>query len=126
MVTLAFLLKKSHGWTGARLIFKQIIDPDRPRDEAVKQLEAYVAGQRIDADVEVLVKDGRTAYEIIRASSQGADLVLMGMPAPRDGDSVEQDRDRYRVLIESTDGMPPRALVLSAEDIAFHKIFTTD
>jgi hypothetical protein len=126
MVTLAFLLKKSRGWADARLIFKQIIDADQPKEDAEKLLQAYVAEQRIEADVEILVKDARTAYEIIRASSQGASLVLMGMPPPQEGESLESDRDRYRKLLESTAGLPPSALVLAAQDIEFHRIFAAD
>jgi hypothetical protein len=65
------------------------------------------------------VSDGRPALDILHDSSQGADLVLMGMAAPDDeGDFAEY----FERLRERTADLPCTVFVLAAEDIAFREV----
>ena len=64
-------------------------------------------------------------YEMIRDTSQGASLVLMGMPPPEDGESLASYSGRYERLMKHTEDMPPTAFVLTAQDIDFLRIFST-
>ncbi len=122
MLTLAYQIQKSPVWNQSKLIIKTIVNTEDERDAAVARLESFIEEQRIPAETVVLIKNEPSYFDIIRAASEGAGLVFMGMRAPREDETLEQYAQYYGTLMDATKDMPPLALVLAAEAIEFRHV----
>jgi len=122
VLTLAYQIRKSPVWKESRLVIKQIVDTERERQVADEYATRFLEEQRIVAEHEILLKEDRNVFEIIRQSSDGAGLVFMGMRAPGEEESTEAYSRYYGNLIETTQGMPTLAFVLASEAIEFRKV----
>lgn len=122
MLTLAYTMKRSAGWTSAGLVIRQIVDSDESRGDAERILQEYIQTQRIEAKVDVMVKDRPDVFEMMRETSRDTDLVLMGIRPPEEGEDLDVYTSSYRRLVINTEGLPPSALVLAAQDIEFFRL----
>jgi hypothetical protein len=122
ILTLAYQIQKSPVWKQSKLVIKTIVNTEDERDAAITRLESFLEEQRIPAETDVLIKNEPSFFDIIRASSEQAGLVFMGMRAPREDETLEQYSEYYGNLMEATKDMPPLALVLAAEAIEFRHV----
>ncbi len=122
VLTLAYQILKSPVWKESKLTIKTIVETEEERETAKERLESFIEEQRIPATAEVLIKRLPNVFDIIRQSSAEAGLVFMGMRPPEEEESTEDYSRYYGNLIKTTDGMPPLALVLAAEDIEFRQV----
>lgn len=122
ILTLAYQLQKSPVWKDSRLCLKTIANSEEEREAALKRLETFIEDQRIPAEAVVMIKDDAPIFDTIRNSSADAELVFMGMRAPDEGESIENYAGYYAQLIESTQNMPPIAMVLASEAIEFRQV----
>ncbi len=122
ILTLAYQIQKSPVWGQSKLVLKTIVETEEEREEAIKRLETFIEEQRIPAEAEVLIKRLPNVFDIIRQSSANAGLVFMGMRPPGEEETAEQYSKYYEHLIETTNNMPPLALVLAAEEIEFKQV----
>ena len=122
VLTLACQIQKSPVWKQSRLVIKHMVETEQERRLAEESTVRFIEEQRIPAEYEIIMKGQSSAFDIIRQSSADAGLVFMGMRAPGDEESVEEYSRYYGNLIETTQGLPPLALVLAAEEIEFRKV----
>jgi nucleotide-binding universal stress UspA family protein len=123
MLALAYLLQASPEWRGARLHLKTLVDSEEEREHATAHLRELIEAGRLEAQAETLVRDRTDRFDDIREASRDADLVLLGLRPP-DPEETDDDYSRYYAgLIARTDGFPPTAMVLAAEEIEFRRIF---
>ena len=61
----------------------------------------------------------RSPLDLLRDSSMGADLIIMGIAAP---DQVDNFAAYYDALKERTTGLPCTVFALAAEDVAFREV----
>ena len=118
MLILAYLLQTSMGWQGARVRLNMVVPDEAGARDARKNLRAMADRTRTGAEPNVLVKGDRDFWEILHDASSGADLVFMGIAAPKDTDFTEY----YQGLRERTTGLPSTVYVLAAEEIAFREV----
>jgi solute carrier family 12 (sodium/potassium/chloride transporter), member 2 len=123
MITLAYLIRQSPGWQEAHLKIKQIVDAAAEEESARRRLEAYLKEQRLDADVEVHVKETTDVFAMIRRLSAGADLVFFGLRAPQEDESPASYATSYKILLRNTSGLPAVAFVLAGQDIPFYRMY---
>jgi hypothetical protein len=123
MMALAYLLKTSPEWEGATLTLKTVVDDAADQPRALARLNELVQRGRFPATAEVLVRSGREVFEVMRAESQAASLVLAGIRPPAPDETAEVYAGYYQQVLQRTDGLPPTALVMAAEDIDFQRIF---
>jgi len=123
MLALAFLLNRDPEWAGSRLVLKTIVSSEEERDETMKQSESFIQNQRLNAETEVIVRRSGDAFETIRAASQGAGLVFLGMRAPEPDESAEEYGRYCQELMGHTENLPPTVMVMAAEDVEFDRIF---
>lgn len=117
MVILAYLMRTSLAWRGAKVYLKLVVPTESAAERARVNLDSIVARTRTGARSEVLVSGGRAFDEILRESSGDADLVFLGLAEPK-GDFVSYyERIRRRLR-----GLPTTVLVLAAEDVAFGEV----
>ncbi|HKL18379.1 MAG TPA: hypothetical protein VJ905_05400, partial [Halalkalibaculum sp.] len=117
MMILAYLLQSSRSWWDAEVRIKMVVDNEFAAEEAKNNLLRIVDKIRTGAKPEVLVSNGRSFDEILRDSSQDADLVMLGMAEPDNNFSRYYNRVQQRLK-----GLPTTILVLAAEDISFGEV----
>ena len=123
ILALVLLLRRSTEWAGAGLNIRMIVENREEAIEYEKRLEEFVEKERLNAETETIMREGRDPYEIIRSSSEGADFVFLGIRAPGEGETPEQYSAYYRRLLEHTRDLPPTALLMAAEHVDFRRIF---
>lgn len=126
MLALAYLLVRSPAWTQSTLNLKMIVTTEEDRESALAQLNAYVEEARIGSSTHtevLLLPAGQPVFTAIRESSRDADLVVLGMRPPDEGEGLAAYSLYYADLLKHTHDLPPTALVMSAEEIQFHDIF---
>jgi len=123
MLALSYLLKRSPAWKDAELVLKTVVGASEQQHDTMARIEEFIENTRIEARAEVLVATTGEVFNIIREQSADADLVLLGIRSPEEGESDEAYTAYYSDLQDKVNGLPPSALVMAAEDIDFHAIF---
>ena len=103
MLLLAHLLIQNRDWTGSNIVLKSLANDE----EMLKDTESYLARLmpeiRINAEADVILKPkDRPVQEIIRAESEGAEVVFLGLAIPEHGHESEYAQR----LIELSHDMP--------------------
>ncbi len=123
MLALAYLLNRSAGWRKSKLMIKTIVDSDAEREGAEVRLGEFIERSRLEATAQVIMRRSDGIFPTIRAESQGADIVFLGIRAPVPDERPEDYAKYYETLLANTDNLPPTALVLATETIDFSAIF---
>lgn len=117
MLILAYLLRTSREWRDAEIHLKLVV-PDEAAAQATRSnLDTMLRQLRIRALPQAIAAQGRPFAEILRRSSQKADIVFLGMARP-DNNFTEY----YEQLHAITTGLPTTVFVLAAPDFAFSEI----
>jgi amino acid transporter len=119
LMILGYLLRSSLAWRGAEVRLKMVVPSEKAAEGARANLAGVATATRTGLRPQVLVANDRPFRDILRESSTGADLVLMGMRAPT-GD--ERYVEYYQQLQEQTRGLPMTLFVLAAEEVAFRDV----
>jgi len=120
MMILAYLLQSSRKWWDAKVNIKMVVADPQAADEVEKNLVQILDRIRIDAEPEVMVSNGRSFDDVLHESSQGADLVLMGMAKP--GETEQDFVTYYQDLHNRLTNLPTTIMVLAAEEISFGEV----
>ncbi|MEJ2205498.1 MAG: Na-K-Cl cotransporter [Gemmatimonadota bacterium] len=118
LMILGYLLKTSLTWQSADVRLKMVVPNESAAEDARRNLSGVLAQTRTGLVPQVLVARGRSFLDILEESSQGADLVLMGLAAPDDMDFAAY----YSDLKARTSHLPCTVFVLAAEDVAFREV----
>ncbi|MFH1383787.1 MAG: Na-K-Cl cotransporter, partial [Candidatus Omnitrophota bacterium] len=125
MLALAYLITMSSKWEKTNLILKTIIQDPSKKEETLKNVSAFIKGQRIDAQASVIVNDkNEDVFNVIKDSVTDANLVFLGLRPPADDESPEEYSRYYVDLLNKTEHFPSTILSLASEDIAFNRIFS--
>ncbi|NJN04142.1 MAG: amino acid permease [Leptolyngbyaceae cyanobacterium RM1_1_2] len=117
MLLLADLLRANIDWREATLNLKLIVEDTAAAADAEANLANLMQKLRIAAMPEVLVSEEQSFEETLKASSQTADMVFLGMAAP------EQNFGSYYAKLQSrTQNLPPTVFVLAAPDFSFAEV----
>lgn len=123
MLALACMVRRSSDWSGARLRLCRIVEKEEARDEAQRTLSAFLTQARVNAEVTVLIQDGRPAFERIREASRDSSLVFLGVRKPDETESDEAYATYTRAFLEGTSGLPLTVFAMAAETVDFQGIF---
>ncbi|WP_018127428.1 hypothetical protein [Balneola vulgaris] len=117
MMILGYLLQSSQTWFNAEVYLKMVVDSEKGAEDAQKNISEISTRLRTGAKTEVIVSNGRSFEEILHESSEGTDLIFMGMAEPNN------DFLNYYTSIQNRlKGLPTTILVLAAEDISFGEV----
>ena len=117
MMILAYLIQSSLRWRGVEVKIKMAVPTEDGARDAMANLQALVDQMRTGATPEVLVTGDRPFHEVLRESSSGADLVVLGMAEPGEDFATYFDGLRAR-----TAGLPTTMFVLAAEEIGYSEV----
>jgi amino acid transporter len=121
VLSLAYLLKRSKGWSATRIKLKRIIGDEKERQEIEQSLVKYIKEQRLDVDLDLVVREQRDVFEIIHESSRSAALVFIGLREPGPEETSADYGAYYQHLIAATEGLPV-ALVLASQKVDYQQI----
>lgn len=103
MLLLAYLLTRNAEWRDAGIRVLSIASNDLMKAKTERFLQQLIPEIRINAEVDVMVKPAdKTVKEMILAESATADLVLLGLAAPPQG----EEEAYARRLCEMVEGLP--------------------
>ena len=103
MLLLAYLLARNPEWRDARIRILSVASNELMRGQTERFLAELIPEIRIKADVEVMLRgEEESVMEIMHRESASADVVLLGLATPEEGDE-EKYAVRLRELVE---GMP--------------------
>ncbi|MDD9951950.1 MAG: Na-K-Cl cotransporter [Zetaproteobacteria bacterium] len=134
-LALGYLIQSHTTWEQAELNLKSISCEKEEVKSGRELLNRFVGESRLDANWHMVYHDGpqETIFERIKAESKQANLIFIGMlPPDLDAFEVEPEQitkayaEYYRGLLRKTDGFPPLAMTIAAEEMDFHKIFVPE
>ncbi|MFZ6053358.1 APC family permease [Halocola ammonii] len=121
MIVLAFLLQNSLDWQNAQINLKMLTTSENAAQGARKNLENIVGQMRIDVNTEVICDSEQDFYSILHQSSQGADLIFLGMAEP----TGEFDFVNYFSNMQlRTADLPTIIFTLASEDIVYEDVLS--
>ena len=120
MLLLAYLISSDVDWNEARVNLKLVVEDESAAQPARENVNNIVEELRLGVEV-VIVVDERPFPQVLRESSQTADLVFLGLPEPKE-DFI---RD-YTRLISWIEDLPTTVLVLSAPDYDYEEVLNKD
>jgi amino acid transporter len=121
MLILAYLLRTGLAWRGAEVRLKVVVPSETAAAGVRENLSEILHRSRTGAEAEVISSEGRAFAEILRESSVGADLVMVGLAPPDEGFADYLDR-----LRRLTAGPATTLFVLASESIAFKEVLFSD
>lgn len=87
MLLMAYLLNRNHVWRDAQIRIMSIASNELMKSQTERFLEQLMPEIRIKASVEVMLRDeGESVVEIMHRKSSSADVVLLGLATPEQGD----------------------------------------
>jgi amino acid transporter len=119
MLLLAYLVHTSLEWRGSEVRIQMVAPNEAAAEEMRRTVGERLRQTRTGAALHVIQAEGRSFDEVLHATSQAADLVLMGLAVPEPGADFAA---YYTALRARTDGLPTTLFVLAAEDIAFGQV----
>ena len=118
MLLLAYLIHTSLEWRGSELRIQMVA----PNEAAAAEMRATVGEllrqTRTGAALHIILAQGRTFDQVLRETSHGADLILLGLARPDADDFAAY----YTALRTRTAGLPTTLFVLASEEIAFGQV----
>jgi hypothetical protein len=126
ILAVVLLLRRSPEWERAKLNIRLVVESGEEAVEYEKKLEQFVEKERLQAETETILRKGRDVYDIIRTSSEGADLVFLGLRPPGEEEPAEEYSAYYERLLVETRDLPPTALLMATEQVDFWRIFDSD
>ncbi|MEL6543030.1 MAG: Na-K-Cl cotransporter [Myxococcota bacterium] len=112
MLLLAFLLTNHPRWRGATVEVITVVESEGAKAKADVAIRRVLQNARLEAEPNIIVRDGRSLPEIMREVSPRADLAIIGIRVPEDDDGVDPFFDRMSAMLEE---MPTTIMVRSAK-----------
>ncbi len=121
MLLLAYLLSSALDWRKAQVNLKLVVEDETAAQSARENVNNLVEELRLGVQVQVIVGDKRPFPQILRESSQQADLIFLGLPEPK-----ADFRQDYERIISWTAELPTTVLVLSVSDYSYEEVLSED
>ncbi|WP_038025720.1 amino acid permease [Synechococcus sp. PCC 7336] len=115
MLLLADLLAADIDWRQAKLHLKLMVQDNAAVAAARANIERLLRRLRIDAQSQIIESVSRPFHVVLKETSQHADLIFLGMNAPKDNDYAQY----YDELQQRTAGLPSTVFVLAASGFTF-------
>lgn len=92
MLILSYMLTLNPEWQSARIYVREVIDHPNQHSSITDTLKRSLNEARIKADVEVIVKNGRSFPDILFEYSSNSDIVMLGLKTTEEGEEREHTK----------------------------------
>jgi amino acid transporter len=92
MMLLAYMLTLNPEWKHARINIREVIDHPGQQTSISEAITESLNEARIDAEIKVIISNGRSFPEILREYSYESDIVMLGLKYTGDGEEKEHVR----------------------------------
>lgn len=92
MLILSYMLTLNPEWQSARIYVREVIDHSNQHSSITDTLKRSLNEARIKADVEVIVKNGRSFPDILFEYSSNSDIVMLGLKTTEEGEEREHTK----------------------------------
>jgi len=92
MMILAYMLTLNPEWQHARINIREVIDHPGQQSGISEAITRSLKEARIEADIEVIIKKGRSFPEILKDYSSESDIVMLGLKYTEKGEEEEHSR----------------------------------
>ena len=92
MMILAYMLTLNPEWKHARINIREVIDHPGQQTTISEAITQSLKEARIDADIKVIIKQGRSFPEILKEYSSESDIVMLGLKYTGEGEEKEHAR----------------------------------
>ena len=89
MMILAYMLTLNPEWQHARINIREVIDHPGQQTSISESIARSLKEARIEANIEVIVKQGRSFPEILKDYSSDSDIVMLGLKYSEEGEQKE-------------------------------------
>ena len=121
MLLLAYLLSSNADWNNAQINLKLVVADEAAVQPARENVNGLIEELRLGVEVKVIVGNERPLPQIIRETSQQADLIFLGLPEPKK--NFVRDYER---LISWTKDLATTVFVLAASDYDYEEVLAED
>lgn len=111
MLLLAYLTISYHRWRQARVTILTVVDSEQAKEQAEQRLTGLFSSARLEACPKVILREGKSIRSLMSEHSGGADLAILGLRLPDEGEDVQTVFDHYNHLLAV---LPTTLLVHSA------------
>ncbi len=85
MLLFAYLLKLNKQWSNAEITIRSAVNTVEEHDNLKKGIIALLPEAKVNANVEITIKNGDSFIDILHSKSKNADLVFVGLAHPKEG-----------------------------------------
>jgi hypothetical protein len=99
LLLFAHLMAANREWSSARITVKSVTSNAMTFEETERSMRELLSRSRIQAESKVIrLAEGQTVHDIIHAESSDADLVFLGLRAPKEGQETDY-AERLAILV---------------------------
>lgn len=123
-LTLAYMLKTSSSWKGAKLKLKTAVTTESDEKPLYESLQELARSARLNIHPEIVMHDLKQSLfqDTIKQSSKDADLIFLGLRPPSVNETVEDYCLYFEDLIQKVQGFKTTLFVLCSENLDFDQI----
>ena len=92
MMILAYMLTLNPEWQHARINIREVIDHPGQQTSISESIARSLKEARIEANINVIIKQGRSFPEILNEYSSDSDIVMLGLKYTEEGEEEEHAR----------------------------------
>lgn len=92
MMILAYMLTLNPEWQQARINIREVIDHSGQQTSISESIARSLKEARIEANIEVIIKEDRSFPEILKAYSSDSDIVMLGLKYTEKREEEEHSR----------------------------------
>jgi len=92
MIILAYMLTLNTEWKNARINIREVIDHPGQQTTISESISRSLKEARIEANIEVIIQEGRSFPEILKEYSTGSDIVILGLKYSEESEVEEHAR----------------------------------
>jgi amino acid transporter len=110
MLLMAYLIVSHHAWRQAEVTTLTVVNDEADVKRAEEGLNRVLESARLEAKPRVLLRNERSLTELLAQNSSDADLAIIGLRLPSEGEDPEMLFEHYNTLLS---GLPTTLLVHS-------------
>jgi hypothetical protein len=118
------MLQSNRSYRKSTVRLNSIVTSEVGKEQRLRYFHDFFAQGRFSITPHIYLKpENQSVVELMREHSAAADLVFMGMRAPKINEDMEAYAEYYSQLMQDTSEIPHAIFVMGSESLDFRQIF---